>query len=336
MHIFIVGGTGLLGAAAAEEFLKRGHNVKTLALPGIPEGTILPEKMEITFGNYMEMSDEELLTQLEGCDCVVFAAGVDERVDFPAPVYPSYIKYNIEPVKRFLSLAKKQGAKKAVVLGSYFAYFNRMRPDLQLGKAHPYIRSRIEQEKVAMSFAGEGMDVAIMELPYIFGTQKGRRPVWTIFVQKILDMGPVTFWPKGGTALLTVRQVAESIVGAAEKNKGGNFYPVATENYDWKTLMAQVHIGMGLPKRKVVYIPECFFRLYGFGLQKITERKGVEPGLNYVELSKIMYSEVYIDTDIAKSLGVTDDDINGAIIDSLETAMDAKKHEEKYMRMKAE
>lgn len=336
MNVFIVGGTGLLGCAAAEEFIKRGDSVKTIALPGVPEGTELPEKMEIFFGNYISMSDDELEKLLDGCDCIVFAGGVDERVEFPAPIYPSYIKYNIEPTERFLRLAKKAGATKAVVLGSYFTYLNRIRPDLQLTSVHPYIKSRCQQEKVALSFADEQMSVAVMELPYIFGAQKGRTPVWTIFAEKILSMGPVTMWPKGGTAAITTRQVAEAIVGAAYKNQGGNIYPVASVNYTWEELMKPVHVGMGMPDRKFMHVPEVLFRAYAALLQGKAMLKGLEPGLNYVELSRIMYTEVFIDTEIAMELGITKDDVNAAVIDSFEISMDALENKDKYIAMVAE
>ena len=37
MNVLIFGGTGLLGSAAAQIFIDRGHKVKTIALPPLPE-----------------------------------------------------------------------------------------------------------------------------------------------------------------------------------------------------------------------------------------------------------------------------------------------------------
>ena len=183
MKVFMIGGTGLLGSAAAAEFIKRGHSVKSVALPPLPEGAPIPEEMELVFGNYLELSDAELTEMMTGCDCFVFAAGVDERVEFPAPVYDYYTKYNIDPVRHLLTVAKSVGIKNSVILGSYFSYFAKEHPEMELTKKHPYIRSRIEQEEVALSFAKDGeMDVSVLELPYIFGTQPGRKPVWVILI----------------------------------------------------------------------------------------------------------------------------------------------------------
>lgn len=122
---------------------------------------------------------------MTGMDAFVYAAGVDERVEFPHPVYDAYKKYNINPTDRFLKMAKKCGVKRCVVLGSYFAWLAKERPDMQLCDKHPYIRSRVEQEEVAFKYADDDMGVAVLELPYIFGTQPGRRPVWVILIEQL-------------------------------------------------------------------------------------------------------------------------------------------------------
>ena len=178
MNVLIFGGTGLLGSAAAQIFIDRGHHVKTIALPPLPEGAPIPKEMEIEFGNFLELSDEQLEAAMTGMDAFVYAAGVDERVEFPAPVYDAYKKYNIDPVDRCLAMAKKCGVKRCVVLGSYFSWLAKTHPEMDLCAKHPYIRSRIDQEKVAAKYADENMGVGVLELPYIFGTQPGRRPVW--------------------------------------------------------------------------------------------------------------------------------------------------------------
>ncbi len=98
MKVFMIGGTGLLGSEAARELIARGHEVSSLALPPLPAGAVLPPEMKLEFGNYLEMSDEELKGHLNGCEGFVFAAGVDERVEGPAPIYDMYKKYNVETV----------------------------------------------------------------------------------------------------------------------------------------------------------------------------------------------------------------------------------------------
>ena len=339
MKVFMIGGTGLLGCAAAQMFIDKGYEVTSIALPPLPVGAPIPPEMDLKWGNYFDMSDEELEELMKGADVFVFAAGVDERVEFPAPVYEAYRKYNIEPVRRFLTLAKKCGIKNNVILGSYFSYFAKTCPDMKLTEWHPYIRSRIEQENVALSFADDETNVAILELPYIFGTQPGRKPVWVILIEQIHNMdksGHVTMYPKGGTTMVTVRQVAQCIVGAAERNKGGNAYPIGYYNLTWDDFLTIVHEAMGTPKRKIIHIAKWMFRMYGKTMIKDYEKRGVEGGINAVELAEIMCMNTFIDKKWAVSLGVTDDDIKSAIFDSVKLSVDAFNGTQELVGMKGE
>ena len=59
MKVFMIGGTGLLGSAAARIFIDRGHSVKSVALPPLPEGAPIPEEMEIVMCNIYEKTDDQ-------------------------------------------------------------------------------------------------------------------------------------------------------------------------------------------------------------------------------------------------------------------------------------
>lgn len=335
MKVFMIGGTGLLGSAAAQMFIDRGASVRSVALPQLPKGAPIPEEMELVFGNYLELSDDELLKMMDGCDTFVFAAGVDERVEFPAPVYEAYRKYNIEPVTRLLTVAEKAGVKHAVILGSYFSHFAKVCPAMKLTQKHPYIRSRIEQEKAALAFADK-MDVAVLELPYIFGTQPGRRPVWTVLIEQLEGMGKITMYPKGGTTMVTVRQVAEVITGAAEKNRGGNCYPIGWYNMSWDDFLHIVHKAMGQPSRRIIHIQKWMFRMYGKKLIKDYAARGVESGIDPVGLADIMCMNTFIDARCARDLGAGPDDIESAIFDSVKLSVDAVSGKQDLVEMKAQ
>ncbi len=314
----MIGGTGLLGSEAAKVLIERGHEVVSIALPPLPQGAVLPEQMKIEFGNYLEMSDDELRGYLKGCDGFIFAAGVDERVEGPAPIYDLYKKYNIEPVKRLLGLCKECGVKHAAICGSYFSYFAKTRPDLELTKWHPYIRSRIDQENAAMCFADEDFSVAVLELPYIFGTQPGRRPVWMFLAEQIRSTKGATMYPKGGSAMVTVRQVGEALAGALEKTEGGKCWPIGWDNLTWNEMIAVAHQAMGCPDKKIINIPRWMFNLGVKGTLKEQQKKGIDGGLYLPKLADIQYSELFIDKSLgSEPLGVQPDEIKVAITDSI-------------------
>ncbi len=337
MKIFMIGGTGLLGSEAAKELIKRGHEITSIALPPLPEGAELPSKMKIEYGNYMEMTDTELRGYFENCDGFIFAAGVDERVEGPAPIYDLFKKYNIDPIKRLLAIAKDCGVKHAVICGSYFSYFAKDRPEQELTKWHPYIRSRIDQEKVAMDFADDNFNIAVLELPYIFGTQPGRKPVWVFLVEQIQAMKKFTMYPKGGTTMVTVKQVGQAIAGAIERNKGGNCYPIGYYNLTWKEMLTIMHKYLGCPEKKVITIPNWMYIINGKKMLKQQKANNIEAGLNMVKFTDLQCSNQFIDKELGcEFLGVQEDDIDAAIGESIQLCIDVLENKTKVVEMKGE
>lgn len=337
MKVFMIGGTGLLGSEAARQLIAKGHEVTALALPPVPAGAELPPKMQITFGSYMDLSDDEIRKCFEGCEGFVFAAGIDERVEGPAPVYDMFKKYNITPLEKLLRIAKECGVKHAAICGSYFSHFAKIWPEKELCRWHPYIRSRIDQETMAMSFADENFDVAVLELPYIFGTQPGRKPVWVFLVEQIRGMKKATMYPKGGTTMVTVRQVGEALTGALMQNKGGNCYPIGYYNLTWVEMLRIVHKYMGCPDKKITTIPNWMYAIGCKSIMKQQQKAGHEGGLHMVKFTDVMCAETFIDKSLGcEKLGVQPDDIDAAIGDSIRLCLDILDGKSQTIDMKGE
>ena len=340
MKVFMIGGTGLLGCEAATELIKRGHSVTSVALPPLPEGAPIPPEMEILFGDINKKTDEEIAALLNGCDCFIFAAGVDERVEFPAPVLEYYHKYNIAPLERILPLCKKAGVKRAVVLGSYFAYLAKLRPDMKLTDKNKYFKSRIMQEEVCQSFADDNFGVAVLELPYIFGTQPGRKPVWTVLIEQIgvMDKWPFTMYPKGGTAMLTCRQVGQAIAGAAEREKGGfEAIPIGMYNMKWTEFLSIVYEARGMgADRKIVSVPPLAMKMGMIKVAADYKKRKIDSGMDPFNLPDIMDLDLFINDTYCRALGVRDDDIKAAITDSIRVSEAAFSGKVQLLDMKGE
>ncbi len=336
MNILIIGGTGLLGLETARQLMKRGHEVVGVALPPLPEGVELPMGYRLIYGNYLTMSDKGLLNMMKGMHALVFAAGIDERVEGPAPIYDLYFKYNVQPVRRLLRLAVEAKVTQAVILGSYFAYASRKYPKWELEANHPYIRSRLDQEQAALSFANSGaMNVAVLELPYIFGVQPGRRPVWTILLEQILGMKKKTYYPKGGTAMVTVKQVGQAVVGAIDRNKGGHTYPIGYYNKTWVELLTLFHRHAGI-ERPIVTVPTWIYQLGVNAIVRKKTKQGIEMGLNMKKFAPVMTSKLFIDkAEGSDLLGVQPDDIDQAIAASVKASLQALQGQD-MVSMKAE
>lgn len=316
MKVLIVGGTGFLGLEGAMELIRRGHSVRSIALRPLTDAVPRPAQFELHTGNYMNMSDDELRDLMKDCEGFVFAAGADERMEGPPPIYDLYKKCNIDGLRRLLAIAKELGITRAVVCGSYFTHFNAVWPKFELEKRHPYILSRVEQEKMALSFADRNFHVAVLGFPYIFGVQPGRRPVWVFLARILQNMRLATFFPKGGTTMITARQAGQCIAGALENNTGANAYPIGFYNMSWNEMVAIMNRSMGMPDKKIVNIPQWIFRMYCHVLARRQARAGNDTGLFYPEIAKTMYDYMYIDKTLAvERLNVEPDNIVAAIED---------------------
>ena len=337
MKVFMIGGTGLLGSEAARVLIERGHEVTSIALPPLPEGAVLPPEMKIEYGNFLEMSDAELRDYLSGCEGFIFAAGVDERVEGPAPIYDLYKKYNIDPVVRLLKLAKECGVKHVSICGSYFSHFARTMPELELTKWHPYIRSRIDQEAAAMAFADGNFSVGVLELPYIFGVQPGRKPVWMFIAEQIKKSKGKVMYPRGGSTIITARQAGQALAGALEHTEGGKCWPIGYYNLTWREMLAIMCRHMGCPDKGVATIPDWMFTLGCRSIMKKQKKQGIQGGLYLSKLADIQCSELFIDKSLGcEPLGVEPDDIDAAIGDSMRLCVDILDGKVKSIGMKGE
>lgn len=337
MVVLIIGGTGLLGSEAAKELIKRGHSVIGMALPPVPTGADIPSAMELILQDFMSLRTDELAAILKKCDGLVFAAGVDERIEGPPPIYDMFSRYNIEPLRKLLPLAKACGIRKTVVCGSYFTYFDRTFPEWELSRHHPYIRSRVDQAALALSFADPDFAVSMLELPYIFGAEPGRKPVWTFLVDMIRKMPVVTMYPKGGTAMITTRQAGECIASALETGEGGQSFPVAAHNMTWKEMLAIFHEYMGMPKRKVLTIPTFLFAARAKQIVKKQKAEGREGGLDLVKFVRFMTYPAFMSDANAKILfKVRPDDIKKAIGESVQLSLDVLDRKTDVIDMKGE
>lgn len=292
-RVILIGGTGFLGYHAIMEFLKKGWDVTAVGLPPAPPPGVFPESVKVVLQNLESLPDEELLDMLRGHDALVFAAGLDDRVTPKKPAYPKFHRANVDVPVRVLTLAKEAGVKRAVVLGSYFAHFSRLWPDLKLAERHPYIRSRLEQEKAVTSIPD--LEVNVLELPYIFGSMPvpGWKPLWGPLV-KYIRATNIVFYMKGGTACVTAEGVGQAIVGAVERGQPGVCYPVGGENLTWAEMLTRLAAADGRQVH-VVTLPTVLLNigLIAVGLFHFLE--GRESGLNVFHLAPIQTSNTFLD-----------------------------------------
>ena len=330
--VFICGGTGFLGYYSALEFIKQGVKVGVMALPGegILNADFWPKEIEVHEGflcNFKKMNRDltdkekamnatfdEKVKMFEGYDALVYAVGPDDRVHSPAGStgYEYFYEKLVTEVADTFEAAKKAGVKKAVLLNSYFAYFDRAgikksaksdkyviepakdpnKPGY-LAERHPYIKVRVEQSakmiEVGGGAANGGMDVVVLELPYIFGNMPGRTPLWKeVFLDRFAKM-PAVMFPKGGTNMIHVDGIAEAVVAATYYGEHGDRLPVGNEDRKYEYMINKMMEDIGATKR-YMGVPTWMATMGGKMVASGLKKTNQDSGLNYHYLMKDIQS----------------------------------------------
>ncbi|MBI4732878.1 MAG: NAD(P)H-binding protein [Chloroflexi bacterium] len=292
-RVFVAGGTGFLGHHAIQEFLAHGWEVTALGLPPAPPRDMYPATVKVVMQSLDTATNGDLLSLLRGHEVLVFAAGADDRFPVQRPAYPFFRHGNVETPERLLRLAKEAGMKRAVVLGSYFAHFNRLWPEMRLAERHPYIRSRMEQEGAVTSIPG--LDGMVLELPYIFGRLPvpGWKPLWTPLV-KYLRSSRTILYMKGGTACISAKTVGRAILAAVERGEAGKCYPIGQENLTWTQMLTRL-AAADRREVRVKALPTGLVKAGMYGLWFAHWLQGKEHGLDPRFYAVLQTAETYLD-----------------------------------------
>lgn len=320
MKIIVVGGTGFLGYYTILAGLEKGHSFDALAIPDVNLGDWFPKEVNVRSGNVFEMPEEELQKIFSGYDGMVYAVGPDDRVLPPAPAYEFFHTRLVDSCEKAVAAARKAGIRRCVVLNSYFAYFDRIWPEKNLSKRHPYIKCRVEQAERAIAAGGGSMAVMMLELPYIFGAMPGRVPLWKEVFLDQYTRGRFIFFPRGGTNMIAVQHVGEAVIGALERGEHGGRYTVGDENRSYNDMLNMMMSAVG-ENKLIINIPRFLAVIAGRFIERGRRKKGLEGGLNAKYLMRdILTRELYFDpSETAEVLGYR----RGGLRESIDATMRA-------------
>ncbi len=302
MKVMIVGGTGFLGYHSVIAGLNKGHSLGVLAIKDIDLSGWYPKQVSVEYGDVFATTKEQLVKLFTGYEALVYAVGPDDRVVPPAPAYDFFYERLVLACEKTVTAAREAGVKRCVILGSYFAYFDRLWPHKQLSARHPYIRCRTEQAKRAIAAGKDSMAVMVLELPYIFGSMPKRTPLWKDVLLERFAKGKIIFFPKGGTNMISAQHVGEAVIGAVEKGCHGMRYTIGDENRPFDYMLNTMMNALGTPK-KIVHIPRFMAVMAGAAISRREKKEGLQGGLDAKYLMRDILTD-YLYFDASKSADV--------------------------------
>jgi nucleoside-diphosphate-sugar epimerase len=230
---------------------------------------------------------------LAGQDGVVLATRTDEQHPLPKPIYPRFRRDMVDPVVRLFGAARAEGLSRGVILGSYYTYFERVRPQWRLAERHTYVRCRVEQAREGRAAAGAEMPVAVVELPFVLGRAGDRVPNWAAPFERWARSGAPLRVPAGGTAVVSAGSVAVSVVDALEQGSGADL-PVADENLSWAEMMARVAAAVG-HERTVRKLPSGLLHAVFQGSAAVQTLLRRESGVNHAWFADLMLVDLFVE-----------------------------------------
>lgn len=318
--VFVLGGTGFLGYYTVNELLKKGYEIVTVSLPPLPAENLFPESVQIILEDINQMSDEKVIQLLGGCEGVIYAAGADERTVPKIPALRFFYEANVLPTQRLARLATKAGVKKFVVFGSYFAEFAERLPETNL-RNEAYPNTRLLQEQIAFAEGEGSMVVTSLRLPYIFGTMPGRMPLWKMFTDQIKGQ-PVFPALKGGTAMVTAKQVAQAAVGAMEKGTHRSTYAIGDTNMKYQEFYKMMVEALG-QNTEVPVVPYDAVKNIYEGIDAQAKDQGIEHGIHSVKSAQMQEYDLYLNPeDTFPLLGIEREDVVAVIRETLKKCVE--------------
>lgn len=320
----VIGGNGLLGFATLDVLVGAGFNVRSLALPPMPTADLFApygEHVTSHLADITELSDEEVLTLLDGCEAVLYAIGADERTLPPAPSARFFYEANVLPTQRIAALARRAGVQSFVVYGSYFAHFAETMPELGL-REEGYPLMRLLQEQVAFAEGDGAMRVTSLRLPYIFGAMPGRMPLWKMFMDQLRAVPQFPVHPGGVTAAVTTAQVGQAALGAIEHGEHRGTYPISGYALRHEELYRTMIDLMGI-STTLLPVPDDALTATMQQQDAAAAGEGRQHGISMVKADQARARDLSIDPALTQSaLRFADDDVPAAIEHTVRTILE--------------
>lgn len=225
MQVLLTGATGFIGAHVARALAREGHAVRCLTRPGSRRG-VLPAGATWVEGDVR--SSVDLRAAVDACEAVVHSAALYELW---AREPRAFHETNVEGTRRVLEAAKRAGARRVVHTSSVAcigeAPAGGLADEATGADARDliggYKRSKWEAERVALSFAEDGLEVVVVNPAAVIGPGD-ERPTPTGKIIRDYLLGRIPRFVDTPMSFVDVRDVAAGHVLALRRGQSGRRY----------------------------------------------------------------------------------------------------------------
>lgn len=251
--VAVTGATGFLGRHTVAALLAAGHTVRCFSRRGtVPHDPTTGEAhaSHRVSGASVDVLDRAALTAaVQGADVVVHGAGmVSNRSRDAKKVFDLHVLGS----ENAIAACRDAGIGRLVYISTSGTIAVGTDPDkvfdenddwaLDATARWPYYRTKLFAEQLALKASGDGLDIISLNPSLLLGPGDDPGGESTASVRTFLDDGlPVS--PPGGVAYVDVRDVADAVVAALHKGRGGQRYLLNSANqtfHDYFCRLARV------------------------------------------------------------------------------------------------
>ncbi|MED5372840.1 MAG: SDR family oxidoreductase [Myxococcota bacterium] len=258
---FVTGATGLLGNNLCALLLEQGWRVRALARDPDKAGRLLPEHptLEVVVGDLLDLPGFQ--ERLDGVDVLFHTAAYFRESFGGGNHWPQLERINVQATAELLEAAYAQGVRRmvhtssiAVLHGPRGAPIDEemLREDAQ---AHdPYYRSKVLADRAALAFLARHPQAHLslvlpgwMVGPGDLGPTPAGQFTMDYLGRKLPGVPPASF------SVVDARDVAKTLLAAAERGRSGVRYLAAGRHLSAQELFAVMEqvSGQPAPTRKV-------------------------------------------------------------------------------------
>lgn len=229
--IFVTGATGMVGSNLVKKLVEQGQNVSILIRKNSTHPYLESLKLDIHYGDILDITSID--RAIKGAEYVYHVAG---KISYSKWDKDELYKVNIIGTENVMEAAIKNNVKKIVITSSTGAVGipegkNIVDEEYFFANEYnkiPYMATKHEAEKLALSYISKGIDVVAVCPSTIYGSGDIKMNMGELIKNIKREKLPMS--PVGGNSLISVSDCVEGHILAMEKGKSGERYILASEN----------------------------------------------------------------------------------------------------------
>ncbi len=308
----VTGAAGFLGSTVCRQLIDRGELVRALVLSGDKSAQFLPEEVEIVYGDLCNKEDlERFFTVGNDTEAVVLhiASIVTVNPDYSQKV----MDVNVGGTENIVEMCKSHQVSKLVYCSSTGAI-----PEEEKGTIREcegsipldpdrikgcYSMSKAMATNVVLKAAADGLDACVVHPSGILGPEDFAMGETTKTLVDLIN-GEMPAGIDGSFNLCDVRDLADGVIGAADRGKRGECYILGNEPVSFKDFTKLVSEESGCKQMKF-FLPISAANLLARVLEKKAKKTGEKPLMTTFSVYNLARNNRFDSSKAAKELGYT-------------------------------